>query len=137
MQRIVEKTRNTKETEISLKINLDGCGEYKINTQNTINIYTKSVIKSIKLRDYKQAKNLLIEWAKIKFGKSEINNFRDIALCAKNYEFEKQLDILNKLLYSNCEEFLNVADFIKTFKDVNKQKIKRRNDQDVLPTLYK
>ena len=110
---------------------------YKINTQKPINIYTKSVIKSIKLRDYKQAKNLLIEWAKIKFGKSEINNFRDIALCAKNYEFEKQLDILNKLLYSNCEEFLNVADFIKTFKDVNKQKIKRRNDQDVLPTLYK
>ena len=34
MQRIAEKTRNTKETEISLKINLDGCGKYEINVQN-------------------------------------------------------------------------------------------------------
>ena len=34
MQRIIEKTRKTKETEIELKINLDGCGKYEIKTQN-------------------------------------------------------------------------------------------------------
>lgn len=34
MQRIVEKERNTKETEIKLLINLDGSGKYNINTQN-------------------------------------------------------------------------------------------------------
>lgn len=32
--RIAEKTRNTKETEISAKLNLDGKGEYKIETPN-------------------------------------------------------------------------------------------------------
>lgn len=32
MSRIIEKSRTTKETEISLKINLDGSGIYKINT---------------------------------------------------------------------------------------------------------
>ncbi len=32
MIRIAEKSRTTKETDIKLKINLDGCGNYKINT---------------------------------------------------------------------------------------------------------
>lgn len=32
MCRTNEKTRNTNETKIDLKVNLDGCGEYKINT---------------------------------------------------------------------------------------------------------
>lgn len=32
MQRVCEKTRTTKETNITLKINLDGSGQYKINT---------------------------------------------------------------------------------------------------------
>ncbi len=32
MQRVCEKTRTTKETDITLKINLDGSGQYKINT---------------------------------------------------------------------------------------------------------
>ena len=32
MNRCIEKNRTTKETSIELKINLDGCGEYKIAT---------------------------------------------------------------------------------------------------------
>ena len=34
MTRIIEKSRKTNETEIELKINLDGCGKYSINTPN-------------------------------------------------------------------------------------------------------
>ena len=95
------------------------------------------MIKALRARDYKQAKSCLIEWAKIKFEKNDINNFRDIVLYARNYEFEKQLDILNKILYSDSEEALNVKYFIKIFEAIDKQKIKKKGEHDVLPNLYK
>ena len=110
---------------------------YRKKNKKTANIYTKQVIKALRARDYKQAKSCLIEWAKIKFKKNDINNFRDIVLYARNYEFEKQLDILNKILYSDSEEALNVKYFIKIFEAIDKQKIKKKGEHDVLPNLYK
>ncbi len=109
---------------------------YRKNKNKPINRYKKEVIESIKKKNYKQTKISLIEWAKIKYGNKNINNFKDIADAVKCDEFEKQLDILNKLLYSNDKDILDVNTFVKTFKTINKNKPIKQSDSDVLPGLY-
>ncbi len=109
---------------------------YKKHKNNPINCYKKEVIDSIKKKNYKQTKLSIIEWAKIRYKNKDINNFKDIVCIVKDKEFEKQLDILNKLLYSSSEEVLDVNIFIKTFKSVGKNKKAKSSDCDVLPNLY-
>lgn len=109
---------------------------YKKHKNNPINYYKKEVIDSIKKKNYKQTKLSIIEWAKIRYKNKDINNFKDIVCIVKDKEFEKQLDILNKLLYSSSEEVLDVNVFIKTFKSVGKNKKAKSSDCDVLPNLY-
>lgn len=101
------------------------------------NPYKKMVIALIKKRDYGAAKTALIEWAKIKYGNAEINNFQKIADYARNNDFNTQLHLLNKLLYSNSEAMFDVTKFIATFKKIDKIKTDMRKNTDVLPNLYK
>ena len=98
--------------------------------------YKKAVINAINRRDYRLAKSNIIEWAKIKFNDDNIKNFRDIAQYTKNPLFEKQLDILNKLLYSKDVELFDGIDFIKVFKKIDKMRVKKDVTKDVLPNLY-
>ena len=105
-------------------------------TNKTNAFYRKEVISAIERHDYHLAKSKIIVWAKIKFGDDEIKNFRDIATYVNNSHFEKQLDILNKLLYSKSDELLDSVDFIKTFKNIDKVKVKKDKKEDVLPNLY-
>ena len=105
-------------------------------TNKTNAFYRKEVISAIERHDYHLAKSKIIVWAKIKFGDDEIKNFGDITRYVNNSHFEKQLDILNKLLYSKSDELLDSVDFIKTFKNIDKVKVKKDKKEDVLPNLY-
>lgn len=109
---------------------------YRKNKNKPINRYKREVIESIKKKNYKQAKISLIEWAKIKYRNKNITNFKDIIDIVRNSEFEKQLDILNKLLYSDDVGILDVNAFIKTFKIINKNKQAKQSDNNILPGLY-
>jgi hypothetical protein len=60
-----------------------------------------------------------------------------ISKYTNNTNFEKQLDILNKLLYSNNEDGFDSQKFVKLFKEVDKIKVVKSKKQDVLPNLYK
>ncbi len=110
---------------------------YRKNKNKPINRYKREVIDNIKKKNYKKVKIAVVEWAKIRYKNENITNFKDIIDIAKDYEFEKQLDILNKLLYSKGEEVLDVNVFVKTFKAVNRKKVTKINNNDVLPNLYK
>ena len=98
--------------------------------------YKNEVIKALNKYDYKQVKYNLIEWARIKFDDDNIRNFKDIASCVKNPQFEKQLDILNKLLYSKVDELFDSTEFVKELKKVDKMKTKKGKKNDILPNLY-
>ena len=95
------------------------------------------VIRALKKHDYKKAKENLLIWAQHKFAKTDIQNFNDISKYAQNEAFSEQLNLLNKLLYSNSENFLDSAKFIEILKKVDKLKCKQieKNDE-ILPNLY-
>ncbi|MBQ8751248.1 MAG: BatD family protein [Alphaproteobacteria bacterium] len=99
--------------------------------------YKKLVISSILKHDYAQTKIYLLEWAKIKYNNDDIKNFKDVEEYSKDVNFEKELDTINKLLYSKTDEMFDSQNFVKIFKKVDKTKVNNKNKQDVLPNLYK
>ena len=108
----------------------------KQNTK-TAKYYKKLVISSIQNHDYAQAKLHILEWARIKYKDDNIKNFKDVAEQVKDANFEKGLDSINKLLYSNVDELFDNQDFVKNFKRIDKKKVFIKNKQDILPNLYK
>ncbi|MBR5154781.1 MAG: BatD family protein [Alphaproteobacteria bacterium] len=109
----------------------------KKSDKKNVTYYKKALLNAIERHDYRTAKNMIIEWAKLKFGDENIKNFKDINEYIKNPYFEKQLDILNKLLYSGSDELLDSIEFVKEFKKIDKIKFKKNNSLEVLPNLYK
>lgn len=100
------------------------------------NPYYNLVIKLLKQRNYKEVRAALIEWAKIKFKRSDITNFNMIANIARNEDFSEQLSALNKFLYSETEDFFNSAKFIEIFKKIDKLKFNEQKNRKILPNLY-
>lgn len=98
--------------------------------------YRDSVIKAIKMHDYKKAKETLIIWAQAKFYPQPINNFNDIIRCVQNKNFSEQLTSLNRFLYSSNSDFFDDAKFIESFIKVDKIKKDEKKSFDTLPNLY-
>ena len=95
------------------------------------------VIRAIKKHDYKKAKETLLIWAKHKFKQTNLQNFNDVSKCAQNEDFSEQLSLLNKILYSNSEDYFDGAKFIEILKKVDKIKHKQTEKNNaVLPNLY-
>lgn len=95
------------------------------------------VIHAIKKHDYKKAKENLLRWAQHKFGQANLQNFNDVSKYVQNEDFSEQLSLLNKILYSNSEDYFDGAKFIEILKNVDKIKRKQTEKNNaVLPNLY-
>lgn len=104
--------------------------------KKTKNPYRSLVIDSIKKHDYKAARGYLIDWAKIKFARTDIRNLTMVADIVQNDEFSAQLTQLNKFMYSSKDEIFDSVKFIEIFKKIDKLKLKMRKSQSILPNLY-
>ncbi|MCM1323145.1 MAG: BatD family protein [Acetobacter sp.] len=100
------------------------------------NPYSLMVIKSIKKRDYKEVRRVLLQWANIKFKRSDISNLNMVDRLVQNEDFSKQLSALNKLLYSEQNVSFSGTKFIEIFKKIDKLKYNMRKNQEILPNLY-
>lgn len=100
------------------------------------NPYYSLVIKSIKKHDYKATRDNLIEWAKIKYSNSNIQNINMIIQLSHNEDFSKQLNSLNKLMYSSSDINFSGSKFIEIFKKVDKLKYNIKKKNKILPNLY-
>ena len=107
-----------------------------IISQKKKHFYRNAVIKNIRRHDYKKAKESILLWAKFKFYPTDINNFNDIALVAKNDDFAKCLSELNRVLYADGVEFFDNAKFIEILKKVDRMKTSVVKNVETLPKLY-
>lgn len=105
--------------------------------QKKQNVFRNNVIHAIKKHDYKKAKENLLIWAAHKFNRADIQNFNDLGKYLQNEAFSEQLSLLNKILYSNINDYFDCVKFVEIFKKVDRLKIeKTKKDSDVLPNLY-
>ena len=109
---------------------------YCYKVQANKHVHRNRVIKAIKKHDYRKARELLIEWAKVKFSDASIKNTNDISMYVKNDDFNSQLSILNKLIYSNTGEFFSSTKFIEIFKNIDKIKYSKGIKENPIPQLY-
>ncbi len=100
------------------------------------NPYTSLVISALKKHDYPAAKVSLINWGRCKYGRSDIKNLQMIAEIIQNADFNDQIHLLNKVLYSNSDTLFDNTKFIATFKKIDKIKKKVQKNKAVLPNLY-
>ena len=105
--------------------------------QRKKHLLRNNVIRAIKKHDYKKAKETLLIWAAHKFNQTDFQNFNDLAKYLQNDAFSEQLSLLNKILYSNTNDYFDGAKFVEIFKKVDRLKIKKSKKNDnVLPNLY-
>ena len=105
--------------------------------QRKKHLLRNNIIKAIKKHDYKKAKECLLVWATYKFGQNHIQNFSDVIKYAQNVDFSYQLSLLNKILYSNSEDYFDGIKFIEVLKKVDKIKCKENKKiNNALPNLY-
>lgn len=109
----------------------------KKGKKKTTSSYSKNVIDAIYKHDLALAKACILDWAKNKYRDDNIKNFMMVSEYVKNKDFEKQLDILNKLLYSNSDVGFNSHEFVKLFKEIDKKQVIKNKKQEILPNLYK
>ena len=106
------------------------------NINKRKNKYRNGVIKALKRHDYRNAKDLLLIWAKIKYNDSSIKNINDIYTYANNDEFAAQLSFLNKMIYSDTKDFFDSRKFIEIFKKIDKIKYSNKENKKPIPLLY-
>jgi hypothetical protein len=60
-----------------------------------------------------------------------------VSKLVEDEEFEKQLELLNSVLYSGKDCDFNPGVFLKVFDKVNKKQKKHKKHKKLLPDLYK
>ncbi len=104
--------------------------------ENTGN-YKKRVLLSAKNRDFRALRDNIILWAADHYKDDNIKNIKDVLKYSRNKEFERQLEILTSLLYSDNQSEWNEKDFISAFEKVNGQKVHSKASASTpLPDLY-
>ncbi len=104
--------------------------------ENTGN-YKKKVLSSAKNKDFRSLRDNIILWAADHYRDDNIKNIKDVLKYTRNKDFERQLEILISLLYSDNQSEWNEKEFTEIFDKVNKQKIKNKSSTAApLPKLY-
>ena len=97
--------------------------------------YAKNVEKAALSGDMKQLRDNLLEWARQMFSDVKINNLDDVAKHGSQM-FRKQLQNIDKMLYSSKKSEFSAAEFIKLFKEEQKKQ-NFTSSRPPLPNLYK
>lgn len=105
--------------------------------QPEIRDYRKYIISKAKAKDLRSLRDAIIEWSRDKYGAVKAANFNDVNKLVKDKAFEDELNKITAELYSDNTSGWNSAEFINVFEKVYKKKASKKNEQKLLPDLYK
>lgn len=110
----------------------------KSEEHELISNYKKRVLAAAKNKDFRVLRDSLIAWAADRYKDDNIKNIKDVLKYTRNKDFERQLEILTSLLYSDNQSEWNEKAFVEIFEKVNKQKVNLKSaSASPLPDLYK
>lgn len=102
-----------------------------------INDYHRYIIQKAKEKDLRALRDALPEWCAEKYGVTKINGFNDMNKLVKDKEFAGELDKLTAELYSDTRGNWDAKAFIVAFEKVDKKHVRKKQDEKLLPDLYK
>ena len=82
-------------------------------------------------------RDALPEWCAEKYGVTKVNGFNDINKLVKDKEFAAELDKLTAELYSDDKGNWDAKAFIAAFENVEKKHVRTKQNEKLLPDLYK
>lgn len=88
-------------------------------------------------KDLRQLRDALLLWAKDRYPEAQIFSLNDVEKQVNTQAFSRELEKLGEALYADKDADWNDELFLKVFDKVNKTKVRKKNDDELLPKLYK
>lgn len=88
-------------------------------------------------KDLRKLRDAVLLWAKDRYPEAQIFSLDDVEKQANAQVFSRELEKLGEALYADKDADWNAEQFLKAFDKVNKTKIRKKNDDELLPKLYK
>lgn len=88
-------------------------------------------------KDLRKLRDAVLLWAKDRYPEAQIFSLDDVEKQANAQAFSRELEKLGEALYADKDADWNAEQFLKAFDKVNKTKIRKKNDDELLPKLYK
>lgn len=88
-------------------------------------------------KDLRKLRDALLLWANDRYPETGIFSLNDVEKQVNTQAFSCELEKLGEALYSDKDADWDAGQFLKVFEKINAQKIRRKNDDELLPKLYK
>lgn len=103
----------------------------------SVGALTKLILAAAKSKDIRALRDHLIEWARKYFHDENISNLKQVSDYVKDKDFEAEVNKLAAALYSEEGKNWHGKDFLTAFEKICKNKRKSKDQEQLLPKLYK
>lgn len=107
------------------------------NRTDKVRNYKKYVIARAKEKDLRGLRDGLLEWGRQHFRRDNLSNLKDLAELVDDTQFNCEAEKLTEALYARSSQNWKAGSFIKVFERISNKKVRKNNDEEPLPKLYK
>ncbi len=97
--------------------------------------YIDKIRKNLQDNDYRSLRDNLIKWGNKNFDNTAVNNLNDLAMLVGDEDFSMQMQIINRVLYSDAKETPDSSIILQRLKDSAHYSLKKTKSAP-LPKLY-
>lgn len=105
--------------------------------EQKISNYKKYIISLAQSKDLRSLRDALVVGTGKQYKTAKVSSLQDVQALIADSNFSAELDKLNATLYAKSEVIWNSDDFIKAFTKIYAKKDRKKDEQQLLPELYK